>query len=83
VGANSVPEAQLSLKLSQEQIAQAEKAMEEDENERADSLLRRAQVDADLANAQAREKGAKTGHEEAVDDSAAQKATNIGQGAVN
>lgn len=83
VGANNVPAAQLSLKLSQEQIAQAEKAMAEDDNERADSLLRRAQVDADLANAQAREKGAKSGHEEAISDSAAQDATNVGQGAVN
>lgn len=83
VGANDVPAAQLSLKLSQDQIAQAEKAMADDDNERADALLIRAKVDAELALAQARETGAKTDHQSAIDDSAAQDATNVGQGAVN
>ncbi len=83
LGANSVPAAQLSLKLSQDQIALAQKAMEENKNERADALLIRAKADAELAVAQAREQGAKTGHQDAVEDSAAQKATNVGQGAVN
>jgi hypothetical protein len=83
VGANNVPSAQLSLKLSQEQIAQAEKAIENDDNERADSLLRRAKADAELALAQARESGARSDHQSAVQDSAAQDATNVGQGAVN
>jgi hypothetical protein len=81
LGANSVPAAQLSLKLAQEQIAQAQKAMKDGDNLRADSLLIRAKADAELAVAQAREKGAKLEGEKAVDDSAAQKATNIGQGA--
>lgn len=83
VGAASVPAAQLSLKLSQEQIAEAQKAMKDNKNERADGLLVRAKADAELAVAQAREAGAEAGHQEAVDDSAAQQATNIGQGAVN
>lgn len=83
VGANKVPEAQLSLKLSQEQIALAQEAMEEKDNERADALLIRAKVDAEVAIALAREEGAKSDHQEAVDDSAAQAATNEGQGAVN
>lgn len=83
LGASRVPEAQLSLKLSQEQIALAQKAMEEKDNERADALLIRAKVDAEVAIALAREEGAKSDHQEAVDDSAAQAATNEGQGAVN
>ncbi len=82
VGANNEPTAQLSLKLAQEQIAQAKTAMADDENERADSLLIRAKVDAELAIAQAREKNARIAGREAVTDSAEQKATNVGQGAV-
>ena len=82
LGANRVPAAQLSLKLAQEQIAEAKKAMADDENKRADSLLIRAKADAELALAQTREHGAKVGVEEAVEDSADQKATNVGQGAV-
>jgi hypothetical protein len=80
LGANEVPAAQLSLKLAQDQIAQAEKAMADDENKRADSLLIRAQADAELALAQTREQGAVAKVEEAVEDSSEQKATNIGQG---
>lgn len=82
LGANNVPAAQLSLKLSQEQIALAKKAMAKDDNERADALLVRATADAELALAQAREKGAVASHQEAVEDSAAQDATNRGQGAL-
>jgi hypothetical protein len=82
LGANSVPAAQLSLTLAQEQIAQGKKAMADDENERADGLLKRAKADAELAIAQARETGAKVGTQEAVKDSAAQQTTNAVQGAV-
>ncbi len=82
LGANAVPSAQLSLRLAQEQIAQAQKAMKEGDNVRADSLLIRAKADAELAVAQAREKGAKLETEKAASDSAAQKDTNVGQGAV-
>lgn len=82
VGANSAPAAQLSLKLAQDQIDLAQKAMASGENERADSLLIRAKMDAELALAQAREKTARLDHQEAVVDSADQKTTNAGQGAV-
>lgn len=82
LGANSVPAAQLSLTLAQEQISQGRKAMADGDNERADGLLKRAKADAELAVAQARERGAKVDKQEAVQDSAAQKATNAGQGAV-
>lgn len=82
LGAESEPVAQLSLKLADEQISEARKAMTAGDNERAKSLLIRAKADAELALAQAREKGARTDKQEAVADSAAQKATNAGQGAV-
>jgi hypothetical protein len=82
VGANDVPAAQLSLKLAQDQIGQAQKAMTAGENERADSLLIRAKADSELALAQTREKAATNDHQRAISDSADQKATNVGQGAV-
>lgn len=82
LGAEQQPAAQLSLKLAQDQIAQAQTAMKDGDNERADGLLVRATADAELAVAQARETVASADRQEAVDDSAAQKATNVGQGAV-
>lgn len=82
LGADSEPASQLSLKLAQQQIAQAKAAMAEDENKKAYGLLIRAKADAELAIAQAREKGAKVGVAQAVTDSASQKATNVGQGTV-
>ena len=82
LGAEKEPVAQLSLKLADEQISEAKKAITAGDNARADSLLIRAKADAELALAQAREKGAKVERQEAVADSNAQKATNVGQGAV-
>ena len=82
LGANSEPGAQLSLKLADEQIAQAQKAMSDGDNKRAESLLVRAKADAELAVAQSREKGAKADVQTAVDNSAAQRTTNSDQGAV-
>lgn len=82
LGAANEPQAKLSLKLAQDQIEMAKKAMADGENERADSLLVRAKADAELSIAQAREKDAKGETEKAHADSAAQKATNAGQGAV-
>ncbi len=82
LGANSEPAAQLSLKLADEQISQAQQAIANGDNKRAESLLVRAKADAELAVAQAREKGANVAGQVAVDNSAAQNATNIDQGAV-
>ncbi len=82
LGATAEPAAALSLKLAQEQIATAQRAMVDGDNKRADGLLIRAKVDAELAIAQTREKAAKVGTAKAVEESAAQKATNVGQGAV-
>jgi hypothetical protein len=82
VGANDAPAAQLSLKNTQDQIAQAQRAMADGDNERADALLIRAKADGELALAQAREKMAHADRKEAVEDSIDQKATNAGQGAI-
>jgi hypothetical protein len=82
LGANNEPASQASLRLSQEQIAKAQKAMNDGDNKRADGLLIRARADAELAIALARETGASADVQRAVADSAAQKATNVGQGAV-
>lgn len=82
LGANDEPAAKLSLKLADEQITQAQKVMADGDNRHADSLLIRAKADAELAVAQAREKGARVEGQNAVQDSAAQKELNAGQGAV-
>jgi len=82
VGANNAPAAQLSLKLAQDQITQAQTAMNNGDNQRADALLIRAKADGELALAQARERAARGDVQEAREDSAAQRATNMGQGAV-
>jgi hypothetical protein len=80
LGANSEPAAQLSLKLATEQIGQAKLALADGDNRKADSLLIRAKADAELAIAQAREKGAKQAGIRAVADSAAQEKTNTVSG---
>jgi hypothetical protein len=82
LGADQEPASQLSLKLAQDQIAAAEKAIANDDFEKAHSLLVRAQADAELAIAQAREHGARSEKREAIKDSAEQKSTNVTQGAV-
>jgi len=80
--AEDQPAAKLSLKLAQEQIGQAQRAIADGDNKRADGLLIRAKADADLSIAQAREANAKVESQKAVDDMATQKSTNQGQGAV-
>ncbi len=81
LGANNEPAAQLSLKLADEQISQAQKAIVDGDNKRAESLLVRAKADAELAVAQSRERGAKIAGQVAVENSAAQESTNYNQGA--
>jgi Domain of unknown function (DUF4398) len=56
VDANAVPRAQLHLKLAQEQVDKAKRFMQEEQHDRADLALRRAEADAELAIALAREK---------------------------
>jgi hypothetical protein len=55
VGGNSVPQAELHLKLAQEQVEMAKKLSADGENERAAHVLLRAKADADLALALARD----------------------------
>jgi hypothetical protein len=82
LGANSEPSAQLSLKLADDQIALAQKAMSDGDNKRADSLLVRAKADAELAVVHAREKGANAAVQTAIVNSATQRTMNTEQGAV-
>ncbi|HET6339030.1 MAG TPA: DUF4398 domain-containing protein [Polyangiales bacterium] len=55
VDATSLPRGALHLKLAQEQVDKAKRYLEDDMNQRADLALRRAQADAELAIALARE----------------------------
>jgi hypothetical protein len=55
VGANSVPQAELHLKLAEEQVQLARKLSADGENERAAQVLLRAKADADLAVALAKD----------------------------
>ncbi len=55
VGAERVPEAQLHVKLAEEQIARARTLINSGDNQRADLMLRRANADAELGVALARE----------------------------
>lgn len=59
VGGSSVPQAELHLKLAQEQVDLARKLSADGENERAAHVLLRAKADADLALALARDAQAK------------------------
>jgi hypothetical protein len=58
LGADSVPRAQLHLKLAQEQVTQARKLAQDGEEERANLILSRARADAELALALTREAAA-------------------------
>ena len=55
VGAESVPQASLHLKFSDEQIATAKKLIASGDNEKADLTLQEAEADAELALALTRE----------------------------
>ncbi len=58
-GAPNNPKAALHLKYARDQISEAKKLIEEDENEKAAALLARAEVDAELALALARVESAR------------------------
>ena len=68
VGADKDPQAALHLKLAQEQIDQAKKLMDDGDNQRAEFILTRAESDAELAVALARESTTKTQAQQARDD---------------
>jgi hypothetical protein len=67
VGAQNEPKAALHLKLAQEDIAQAKKLSQDGDNKRADTLLTRAQSEAELALSLAREASAKAEAQQAID----------------
>jgi hypothetical protein len=53
-GAQSDPQAELHLKMANDELAASQKALNDKDNDRARWLLNQAQADADLALAQAR-----------------------------
>ena len=67
-GAPDVPKAALHLKQARDQVQAAKALIEEDENERAEIVLQRAQADAELALALANEARAKQEAAEAVEE---------------
>jgi hypothetical protein len=81
LGAQQNPRAELHLKLAEEQLDQAKRAVADDDNERATSLLMRAKADAELAVALTREDNANTQAAKAVDQSDGQRSVNQQLGA--
>jgi hypothetical protein len=79
LGAATQPKAQLHLQLAQEQVVQAKAAILEGNNERATSLLSRAQSDAELAVVLTKEETAKGEAQKATDQSNTQRDTNAKQ----
>ena len=66
LGATSVPQAELHVKLAEEQTAKARNLIAQGDNEHADLVLRRAQADAELAVALAREDATRRQAEQAM-----------------
>jgi uncharacterized protein YqfA (UPF0365 family) len=60
LGAAAQPQAALSLKLAQEELARAKALMDDGKNEEADFMTLRAKADADLALALTREETSRT-----------------------
>ncbi|MGZ3416880.1 MAG: DUF4398 domain-containing protein [Polyangiales bacterium] len=67
VGAQQVPQAQLHLKLAQEERNKAMALLRSGEYEKADYMFMRAEADAELANALSREASANAEAQQAKD----------------
>src|SRR5262245_46503794 len=67
VGARDVPAAALHLQLAEEQVDQAKLLIKKDYNERARFVLMRAEADAELALALAREQSERAEAQRAID----------------
>src|SRR3972149_3757256 len=67
VGSTNVPRASLYLQLAKEELEGARKLAEEGKKERAESLLLRAEADAELAVALSHEQTEKTEAEQAIE----------------
>jgi len=76
-GAQSIPQATLHLKRAKEGIERAKGLMKNNDNEEADWVLQRSEVDAELALAEAREAQAKAEAQAAVDQVEALKKKKI------
>jgi hypothetical protein len=70
-GSKSIPQAALHLKLAEEQLQSAKALIRDDENERAEYVLMRAQADAELAIALSRVAVSKVQAGTAVDEARA------------
>lgn len=66
LGANTQPDAELHLRLAQEQIAKAKSSVGKGDNQKADLLLVRAKADAELALALTREQAARVDLQQAT-----------------
>jgi len=82
LGAQTNPRAQLHLKLAEDEMKQAKTAMDDGDNQRAESLLSRAKADAELSIALTREDEASKSATQAIDQSNVQRSTNAEQGAL-
>jgi hypothetical protein len=80
LGAASQPDAELHVKLAEEQMAKAKPLLADGDNKEADSLLIRSKADSELALALAREQVARAALQAAVDQAKATTATNAAQG---
>lgn len=67
LGATRVPQAALHLQLAKEQSEAAKQALEQSDKPRAEGLLMRAEADAELALALARESNARADAQQAID----------------
>ena len=75
LGAPKVPQAALHLQLAKEEIAHAEKLIKDGEPKRAEGILLRAQADAELAVAEAREAPMKVEAQQEMEKARALKQT--------
>ena len=82
LGAANQPAAQLHVKLAEEQMTKAKAFIASGDNREADSLLIRSKADSELAVALAREQGADTATQKAMDKSTTTTITNASQGAI-
>jgi hypothetical protein len=69
LGAQNNPQAQLHLKLADEQLKQAKVAMEDGDDQGAERMLQRAKADAELALALTHGSGAQLKAKQAVEES--------------
>ena len=67
VGAPNEPRAALHLKLAKDQLDQGKALIKDGDNQRADYVLRRAEADAELSLALARENNSKTEAQQVLD----------------